>query len=93
MQVTVDLACSARELRWLWALRGALEGVLVAQASLTATAFLGFCSARCAEHAAQRDCLHEARIHLQSCCTPSDDGTGGVQDTGSLCVSPVCASM
>jgi len=70
VQVTVDLACSARELRWLWALRGALEGVLVGQASLTATAFLDFCRARCAEHAAQRDCLHEARIHLHHVALP-----------------------
>jgi len=66
----VDLACSARELRWLWALRGALEGVLAAQASRTATVFLGFCAARCAEHAAQRDCLHEARIHLYHVALP-----------------------
>ena len=60
-QVTVDMECSARELLWLWALQGVLEGVLIKQAHSTARAFCDFVRCRCAEHAARRDSLGQAR--------------------------------
>ncbi|KAK9836361.1 hypothetical protein WJX81_008704 [Elliptochloris bilobata] len=55
--VMVEMTCSASELRWLWALQGVLEGVLLKQASSTARAFCDFVRCRCAEHAARRDSL------------------------------------
>lgn len=57
----MEMACSAAELRFVWALRGVLETVLIKQASHTASAFLGFCRRRCAAHAARRDSLCQVR--------------------------------
>lgn len=55
------MECSASELRWLWALRGVLEGVLVKQAHSTARAFCEYVRCRCAEHAARRNSLGQVR--------------------------------
>ena len=51
------MECSASELRFLWALRGVLESVLIKQAHSTARAFCEYVRRRCAEHAARRNSL------------------------------------
>ena len=63
-QVSVEMECSASELRWLWALHGVLEGILIKQAHSTARAFCEFVRRRCAEHAARGDSLGQARSSM-----------------------------
>ncbi len=44
MQLTTKLTCTAEGLKWLWALRGVIERVMVGQCKMVAETFVAFAS-------------------------------------------------
>ncbi|KAK9836260.1 hypothetical protein WJX81_000302 [Elliptochloris bilobata] len=48
-KVTTKVTCTAEGLKWLWALRGAVERVMVAQCKEVAETFVAFCGRACRE--------------------------------------------
>ena len=49
MQVETRLKCSAEQFKWLWAIRGIIEKIMLRECRTVAETFVGYCSRLAAE--------------------------------------------
>ena len=49
LQLTTNLTCTAEGLKWLWAMRGAIERIMIGQCKVVAETFVDFCGRACRE--------------------------------------------
>ena len=71
-QVETRLKCSAEQFKWLWAIRGIVEKIMLRECRTVAETFVGYCGRLAAEGAARvpvrsLDRLPDVRCHACVC--------------------------